>query len=175
MIDIRKLIVLAKVDEIDQIQSVFTDVTEKLRDLGVHQWDFSYPNKTIINEDIQSKSCYLLKINQRIAAVVSLNQEQDDQYKNVNWDAPEEHVWVIHRLAVHSDFQNRGIATRLCQFLEKLAFENGAKCIRLDAFSKNPYSNRMYLKLGYKAMKELLYFHGNNTPFIAYEKILTSQ
>jgi len=143
-----------------------------LRSIGVNQWDFSYPNKEIIEKDIDTKSSLILRIESQIAAVVSINQEQDEQYKNVNWEAEEDEIWVIHRLAVNPIFQNRGIATKLCSYIEELVKLNGGKAIRLDAYSDNPFSNKMYLKLGYKAMKEYLYFHGNEVPFNAYEKIL---
>ena len=114
----------------------------------------------------------IVKIDGQIAAVVSINQDQDDQYTHVNWGADEDEIWVVHRLAVSPHFQNRGIAKQLCIYIEDIIKSKGGKAIRLDAYSENPYSNKMYQKLGYKAMKEYLYFHGNEVPFNAYEKIL---
>ncbi len=172
MIDIKNTIELAKLANINEIHQIFIDVTKGLRSMGVNQWDFSYPNKEIITDDIKSKSCYIIKIKEQIAAVVSLNEDQDVQYKNVNWKAAESGIWVIHRLAVNPTFQNKGIASKLCAYLEELVKAENGKAIRLDAYSENPYSNKMYLKLGYKLMNEYLYFHNNPIPFNAYEKIL---
>ena len=140
--------------------------------MGVLQWDFTYPDKAIILKDIESTSCFIVKIEGQIAAVVSLNQDQDGQYSRVKWKGGEDDIWVIHRLAVSTKFQNKGIATKLCQHMEEIARQQGAKAIRLDAYSENPYSNKMYLKLGYKVMDEPLFFHGNKVKFNAYEKLL---
>ena len=130
--------------DIDEIHRIFIDVTTWLRSMGVQQWDFSYPDQEIIRKDIESKSCYVIRIEGIIAAVVSLNQDQDEQYQKVNWKAPEEDIWVIHRLAVNPSFQNKGIATKLCRILEDMAAQNGAKALRLDAYSENPYSCLLY-------------------------------
>lgn len=140
--------------------------------MGVLQWDYSYPDRKIITEDILSNACYIVQIDQKIAAVVSLNQEQDPQYQNISWLGGDDAIWVIHRLAVNPKFQNKGIATQLCAHLELLARQEGAKALRLDAYSDNPYSNKMYVKLGYKLLPEPLYFHGNPIKFNAYEKVL---
>ena len=172
MIDIKNSIETAKPSDIEEIHRIFFEVTRWLRSIGVNQWDFTYPNPEIIAEDINSNSCMVIRVDGKIAAVVSLNQDQDQQYTMVNWEAAEDNIWVIHRLAVNPNFQNRGIATNLCYYLEELVRLQGGKAIRLDAYSENPYSNKMYIKLGYKAMKEYLYFHGNKIPFNAYEKIL---
>jgi len=162
----------AKITDISEIHQIFINVTKKLRSIGVMQWDFSYPDLPIIKQDIHSGSCIVLRKSGLIAATVSLNQDQDEQYQKVSWTADEAGIWVIHRLAVSPQFQNQGIATNLCIYLEELAKSKGAKAMRLDAYSENPYSNKMYQNLGYRQMKELLYFHGNPIGFYAYEKIL---
>ena len=172
-IDITQYIKTPQLSDVNEILQIFTDVTKWLRSMGVLQWDFTYPNTEIISQDIISNSCLVVQVDKEIAAVVSLNQEQDPQYKKVNWMGGEENIWVIHRLAVNGKFQNQGIATQFCNHLENLARAQGAKAIRLDAYCENPYSNRMYQKLGYQLMKEQLYFHGNEIGFNAYEKILT--
>ena len=172
MIDLKKQLEYANLNDIEEIHSIFVAVTQWLRSMDVLQWDFSYPDKEIITKDIESKSCLVLRINEKIAAVVSLNQEQDPQYQKVRWKGGDNGIWVIHRLAVNPLFQNQGLATKLCLHLEKLVLDSEGKVIRLDAYSENPYSNKMYIKLGYKAMAEQLYFHGNKVPFNAYEKIL---
>lgn len=172
VIDIVSYIKRPQIDDLDEIHQIFTDVTTWLRSMDVMQWDFSYPDKDIIRQDIISQSCLIVKVDQQIAAVVTLNKEQDPQYKNITWKGGQKDIWVIHRLAVNPKFQKRGIATQLCQYLESIATAEGAKALRLDAYSKNPYSNKMYLKLGYELRKEPLFFHGNPVHFNAYEKLI---
>ena len=171
-IDIVPHIKRAKASHAQEILQIFIDVTKWLRSMGILQWDFTYPDLNIIQKDIRTKSCLIVQIDKEIAAVVSLNQEQDAQYQNVKWKGGQEDIWVIHRLAVKPKFQNQGIATQFCQHLELLAKKEGGKALRLDAYSENPFSNKMYCKLGYHLMKDTLFFHNNPIGFNAYEKIL---
>lgn len=170
-IDISPFIKIATKKDVVEIHNIFVNVTRWLRSMGVMQWDFSYPDVEIITKDIKSDSCLKVEIDGRIAAVVTLNMDQDPQYANISWSGGVDDIWVIHRLAVNPLFQNRGIASQLCKQLEHFALQKGAKAMRLDAYSENPYSNKMYVKLGYKLMDEPLFFHNNPIRFNAYEKL----
>ena len=67
---------------------------------------------------------------------------------------------VIHRLCVSPHMQGQGVGTRMMQMIERMLCKQGIQSIRLDAFSKNPYSLKLYQKLGYSTVGEALWRKG---------------
>ena len=78
-----------------------------------------------------------------------LNEEQQPEYAEVSWEYPGRAL-VIHRLTIAPAFQRRGLATRLMDFAEEMAFAEGYNCIRLDAFTRNPAAFGLYERRGYR-------------------------
>lgn len=138
-------------------------------ELGIRQWDYTYPNETTANNDIEKQECFIIKENGTCLATITLNEQQDDQYKHINWSIPGNKVLVIHRLAVHPDAQGRGFGKHLTQYASYYALRHGYDTIRLDAFTGNPASNHIYKKLGYTLADGLCYFHKEKQSFYCYE------
>ena len=115
----------------------------------IHQWDEIYPDKAILAEDISKNLMYIGEIDNKIAVCFVLSEECDEEYKNGAWKYPDARFSVIHRLCVNPDFQNQGIAAKTLEYIENLCKSQGYEAIRLDCFTKNPYSIRLYEKAGY--------------------------
>lgn len=49
-------------------------------------------------------------------------------------------------------YQNKGVGTQTMCHIEKMLNSKGIGAIRLDAFLQNPYSLRMYEKLGFQTV-----------------------
>ena len=120
-----------------------------MNEQNISQWDEFYPDRQILQEDLQKNQMFIGKKNGSIAVCFVLNEECDEEYKNGKWICPQSHFCVIHRLCVNPDFQNQGIATKTMNYIEELCKENGFDSIRLDCFTKNPYSIKLYNKAGY--------------------------
>ncbi|MBQ0050546.1 MAG: GNAT family N-acetyltransferase, partial [Treponema sp.] len=71
-------------------------------------------------------------------------------YKNGNWSYNGENFLVIHRLCVNPEFQNRGIGKFICLEIETMARLKNCQSIRLDCFTLNPISLKLYASLGYR-------------------------
>lgn len=93
---------------------------------------------------------YIGILDGEIASVYVLNNECDEQYKNGNWEYPNASYKVVHRLCVDPRFQNRGVGRETVRYIEETVREMRIQSIRLDAFTENPYSLRMYKKAEYK-------------------------
>ena len=119
---------------------------------GIHQWDSIYPDKTVITEDIVRKQLYTGVIDGKIAVCFVLSEDYDEEYKNGQWQWPESKFCIIHRLCVSPDFQNKGIAAETLKYIEKLCKSQGYDSIRLDCFTENPYSRKLYDKAGYSVV-----------------------
>lgn len=120
----------------------------------IFQWDEIYPTYKDFEQDIKKGEAFLAEINcenhKKIAAVYVLNKESDEAYKTAKWNYRGKNFIVIHRFCVNPEFQNRGIGFKVCLHILEQAKNNGIKSIRLDVFAQNPYSLKLYEKLGFK-------------------------
>lgn len=135
--------------QLDKIFSVYQNAIITMEKKNIHQWDDIYPDKTVLAEDIEKEQFYVGFEGSDIAVCFALSEECDEEYKNGEWKYPDARFCVIHRLCVNPDFQNQGIAARTLEYIEKLCKSQGYESIRLDCFTQNPYSQRLYEKAGY--------------------------
>ncbi|MBK9735255.1 MAG: GNAT family N-acetyltransferase [Saprospiraceae bacterium] len=163
---------LMTINDVEYLSELFVKVTDQMIIQNIHQWNYTYPKQVHILQDIKNESGFVWVENGIIAACISLDTNQDSQYTQIRWHSDEHLALVIHRLAVHPDFQGLGISKKLCHFAEFYAHKMGINCIRLDAYSENKISNQLYLALGYKQADGFCYFHGNDVPFYCYDKII---
>ena len=136
-------------EQIKEVFSVFSAAINNMENQGIHQWDEIYPDLPTITEDIAKNQMYIGMIDGKIAVCFVLSEECDEEYKNGKWQYPDAKFNVIHRLCVNPEFQNRGIAAKTLDFIENLSKSQGYESIRLDCFTLNPYSQKLYNKAGY--------------------------
>lgn len=139
-------------NQIDEIMAVYSSAITAMEDSGIHQWNEIYPDKTTIANDICKNQMYVGIIDNKIAVCFALSEDCDEQYKNGKWAYPNSKFCVIHRLCVSPEFQHKGIASQAMSYIEKLCKSVGYNSIRLDCFTLNPYSKRLYDKAGYKVV-----------------------
>ena len=78
----------AKQTDVKKIMEVFKDCTEALLKTGVRQWDGTYPTIEMFQNDIEAGAVFVIKNGRVILATITLNQQQDEQYKNIKWKFP---------------------------------------------------------------------------------------
>ena len=164
---------LMSINDVEYLTELFVKVTDQMILQKIKQWNYTYPKQVHILQDIKNKSGYVWIENGVIAACISLDTIQDSQYKQIVWQTDQDLALVIHRLAVHPNFQGLGLSKKLCNFAEFYAKKRQIKSIRLDAYSENKISNQLYNSLGYKKADGFCYFHGNDIPFYCYDKIIS--
>lgn len=147
-------------------------------DQKIFQWDEIYPTYADFELDIKNGEAFVAEIaeNQndfenckKIAAVYVLNKQCDDAYKTGKWQYNGNDYIVIHRFCVNPEFQHKGIGLKVCSYILEQAKSDGIKAIRLDVFTHNPYSLRLYEKLGFKTTGFADWRKGK---FLLQEKIL---
>lgn len=143
---------LARESDLDEICSLIKSAIAEMERNEIPQWDEIYPTREDFLNDIKSSSLFVGEVfeddKKNIAVIYALNKVCDEEYKNASWQCSGDYR-VIHRLCVHPDFQRRGIARKTMEHIEKQAASLGAKSLRLDVFSKNPFSLRLYEHAGY--------------------------
>lgn len=143
---------LAAESDLDEICSLIKSAITEMDSHGIPQWDEIYPAREDFLNDIKANSLFAGEIcengEKRIAVIYALNKDSDEEYKKASWSVDGDYR-VIHRLCVHPDFQNRGIAKETLLHIEKNLSKIGIQSIRLDVFSKNPFSLKLYEHSGY--------------------------
>ena len=139
----------ADINDLEEIYSLYQNAIIAMEKDNIHQWDEIYPDKDILKEDITKNQMYIGKTDNKIAVCFVLSEECDEEYKNGCWKYPDSRFNVIHRLCVNPLFQNQGIAAKTLEYIENLSKSEGYDSIRLDCFTQNPYSRKLYDKAGY--------------------------
>ena len=139
----------ANIYDLEEIYSLYQNAIIAMEKDNIHQWDEIYPDKDILKEDITKNQMYIGKTDNKIAVCFVLSEECDEEYKNGCWKYTDSRFNVIHRLCVNPLFQNQGIAAKTLEYIENLSKSEGYDSIRLDCFTQNPYSRKLYDKAGY--------------------------
>jgi len=161
-------------EDTKMIAELFKLSTDRMISNGIHQWNYTYPLLSHVEEDVYKGSAYVFVSNGCIAGSISLDKHQDIQYKKIHWHNYSNKVLAIHRLSVHPRFQGQGIGKILCLFAEKYAVDADLDTIRLDAYSLNRAALQLYTSLGYQRANGYCYFHKNVFPFYCYDKKIMS-
>ncbi len=156
--------------DLETVVSIFTRAIDLMQTQNIPQWDAIYPNRAVLSDDILHRNMYaVVDKADVILAVFVINQDSDPAYAAGNWSYQGDRYAVLHRLCVDPARQNRGIGSKTLPLIEALLRDLGYVSIRLDAFSLNPYSLRMYNKAGYTKVGEVQFRKGL---FFLYEKVL---
>ena len=138
--------------DLGEICSLIKAAIAEMERHSIFQWDEIYPAREDFANDIAASSLFVGETEadgaKRIAVVYALNSDCDEEYKTADWKCRGAYR-IIHRLCVHPDFQSRGFATQTLKHIEAQAAACGATCIRLDVFSKNPVSLKLYERTGF--------------------------
>ncbi len=144
----------ANSEDLDEIAVLVDCAIKRMEREGILQWDDLYPTRQDFEEDIAKGILDIGLISGKIAVVYAVSEEYDEQYRNGKWRYENSVFKVVHRLCVHPDFQNRGVAGEALDRIEKTAAAEGTECIRLDVYSKNPYALKLYESKGYVKVGE---------------------
>jgi len=162
------------INQLKLIKSLYSAVTDNMRKNGIDQWGRFYPNRWVIGKDLKKGHLYAIFHKEICIGVVVVNQEQSSKYAGLPWNDLKGRPAVIHRLAVHPEWQGKGIGKQLLQHAEALAKSKGCTGIRLDAYSDNSNAIRMYERAGYTPIGQIQ-FPFRKHPYHCFEKIFIDE
>lgn len=87
-------------EDIVSIMNIIKAATLDMEINHIHQWDDIYPDEKVIIEDIDKGNLYVYEDNNFINAVIVLNEDQAEEYRNLDWKYTSGKQLVIHRLCV---------------------------------------------------------------------------
>jgi GNAT superfamily N-acetyltransferase len=141
------------------------DMNEK----GQKHWNSAYPGPDLIQADLERSSIYVMKDKGVCKGMVTLDSEEPEEYKGIQWTHKARNPLYIHRLAVHPVWQGQGIARKLILFSEEFAMRNGYDALRVDVFSDSMHARNLCNKNSFKEAGNYLSFF-QQQPFICYDK-----
>lgn len=155
--------------DIPSIMLLINEVVPLMNASGNFQWDNTYPNVDVFENDIALNQLWVAEIEGSIAGISAITTDQEAEYADVGMDITEEAV-VTHHLAVSPHYQGRGIATALLNQAEKEAMRRCINILRVDTNSKNQTTQKLFPKLGYKFIGEIAFSFRPGLRFYCYEK-----
>ena len=157
--------------DLENIMKMYKSCVKGMLENGIDQWDDTYPNTEIINEDLNVGTYYVAEIDGTITGGVNIDKNQDDTYLALDWEDKSDSFLVVHRLGVKQEFWNKKIGKELMLFTENLVIEKGLKSIRLDTYSGNPKAMKFYRRLGYSELGTID-LKPNKNKYFCFEKII---
>lgn len=110
-----------------------------------------YPTIAVPKARVSSNTMFVLEDNHEICASMTLDNNQDPGYKDINWqyEATPDKVLIIHTLCVRPSLSGKGYGRAMVEFAKQYAKEKGCSVIRLDTYVHNEPAKKLYEKNGF--------------------------
>ena len=161
-----------EISDLKNIMQMYKSCVSGMIENNIDQWDESYPNSSIITQDLYEETYYIAEIKNEIVGGINIDKKQDKTYLEINWEEKSNLFLVVHRLAVKKEFWGSKIGKKLMLFAEKMAEQKKMHSIRLDTYSGNPKAIEFYRRLKYKERGEIN-LKANKNQYYCFEKIIT--
>jgi len=158
-------------EDLPNLMALVQRVVPLMRAVGNLQWDESYPNAAVFQQDIDLKQLWVADADTSLTGVAAVTTDQEPEYAQAGCDIDEAAV-VVHRLAVDPAYRGAGIAAALMNQAEVVALERGINVLRVDTNTQNEATQRLFPKLGYRLAGEITLKGRPDLKFLCYEKRL---
>ena len=170
-----------KASDLPGLLDFYQLVIRETEHISVHaRWDYGkHPTEASIADYVRQEAMFALEDGQDIVAASAVTPYQTPDYHDVSWqkNLGDREVAVVHLLAVHPRFQNRGYAKKFIREIIRYAGDLGLKTVRLDTLACNIPAQRLYESLGF-AKCGTCHWYAENTgwyDFFLYEYLLQTE
>jgi ribosomal protein S18 acetylase RimI-like enzyme len=164
---------MAKQNDLVEVNNLFEKCKADLLNKKIFQWDDQYPNREYFESTIRDNELYILKSGSEILAAAVIDEWQSPEWDKVKWSKFSGTYLILHSFCVHPAVEGKGYGSRMMEFIEVLAKEQGYTGIRLDAFSENQRAIGFYERRGYSKKGEVFFSSKplNHETYYCYEKL----
>ena len=162
---------LASFDDIPQIMQLINDVVPAMIAAGNFQWDSTYPNAEVFEQDIILAQLWVAEIDGAVAGITAITTDQYPEYAEAGLDIDQIAI-VTHRLVVSPHYRGRGVAEALMLQAETVAKKRHINILRVDTNSENQATQRLFPKIGYRYTGEMALSFRPGMRFFCYEKVI---
>ena len=166
------IIRLAEKKDIDRIMQIIADARQSIGRLGIDQWQYGYPTRDIVKEDVLLERSFVVCDGEQICATFALMMNGEPTYKKIYcgaWLSDGEYL-ALHRIAIDSARRGQGIAEEIVKFLGDFAVERGYMSVRVDTHTGNIPMRKMLEKNGFEYCGTIHLLDGQSR--VAYEKLV---
>ena len=159
-------------NDVNNILNIIDMAKEYLKSQDIDQWQNGYPNKEVIEEDIEKNIAYVSEIDGKISGYMAIVFENDPNYSEIfegKWLSDKPYS-TIHRIALDTSFRGQSLSAKMIEFAEKLTVEKGYPSMRIDTHNDNKVMQKLISKSGYIYCG--IIYVADKTPRLAYERII---
>jgi len=150
----------AHADDLPRLLGLLRACVAQMQGRGIDQWDDVYPSEATLRDDLEAGTLFIgAALGHPLAGAFVVNERPEPEYAAVAWRG-RGRAEFVHRLMVDPACQRRGVARQLMGFAELTARRRGRGALRLDAFTGNAPSLRLYRALGYADVGEVRFRKG---------------
>ncbi|MFE3326056.1 GNAT family N-acetyltransferase [Streptomyces sp. NPDC059176] len=144
------IIVPAKPDDVTKLLAFREEAAAWLTRLGTDQWQRPYPADRLL-ATIEAGTVFMLIDGETTAATITLTPEAEPGL----WTEQElsEPSRFINKLTVARTHAGQNLGGRLLDWAGSRAYRDGAKWLRLDAWTTNEALQRYYLQQGFEHVR----------------------
>ena len=158
-------IVMATAEDTDEILALYD--MQKGREYC--PWEDEYPSLETIEYDLENDGLFVMK-NDDGMIIAAISIDKDERVEALEfWTDSLRPGGELSRLAVHPDYQNRGIAPLMITHCMNVLKERGYRSVHYMVNKLNVKALRSYSKLDMRVAGETFMYQQN---FICYEKEL---
>lgn len=162
----------AEKKDLDRIMQILADARESIGRLGIDQWQYGYPTRESVKEDISLKRGYVVLDGEEVCATFALMIHGEPTYKKIYcgaWIGDGEYL-AIHKIAIDSSHRGTGLAGEIVEYIMNYARELGYVSVRVDTHHGNVPMRKMLEKNGFEYCGTIHLLDGQ--PRVAYEKLV---
>lgn len=163
-------------NDVDRIMIILGEARQKMGQLGIDQWQYGYPSRDIIKEDVSIGRSYAIREeeNGEIYGTFFVEDRGEPTYDKIyegEWLTGDDAKYIaVHRVAVCNEKRGSGLANSIFAFAEEKCREAGVGSIRIDTHRGNIPMRKFLDKNGF-VQCGIIYL-GTGEERIAYEKLI---
>lgn len=141
----------ASADKLDRMCEITNEAKGQLRGLGLDQWQYGYPSRTVWENDIKEGCTYLALENDSVMGIFAFQTTPDASYRDIEgeWLTDGEYA-SMHRVCVADEAKGQGVAGRMFAYGFELARKQGFRSVRIDTHPGNLPMQRALAKAGFQ-------------------------
>ena len=164
----------ATMKDVDTIMQILSDARGRIGRLGIDQWQYGYPTRDIIKEDIVSGYSYTVREEKdgEIYGTFFLKTGGEPTYKEIfegAWLTDGDYV-ALHRIAICNEKRGIGMADEMVKFIGEECIKWGIGSIRVDTHRGNLPMQKLLARSGFKYCGIIYLATGEER--LAYEKVI---
>ncbi|MBO4381420.1 MAG: GNAT family N-acetyltransferase [Bacteroidales bacterium] len=140
----------ARIADIPDIMTIIAHAKERIRRLGISQWQDGYPNEEAIRADIAHKEGIVMVEGDAIIAYAAVIFREEPTYAQIDgrWMSDSPYV-VVHRIAVRDGHTRCGVAKHLMKDVERRAARRHVAYFRIDTHQGNHHMRNLIRGCGF--------------------------